>query len=85
MDTGILIELIETLGLPAVIIAASFWYINKKDTFFAAQLAEWQVKDDKEDDRLVHLIEKQNDVMRDQTAAVRELLAWVKQNPPRRR
>jgi len=60
MDPDFLMQILERGGLPAIIICSSFWYINKKDNFFAEQLKQWADKDTEEDERLLEVIKEQN-------------------------
>ena len=53
MDISLLIELVNSLGLPSVIIGCSFWYINRKDQMHAAEIDSWRNKDDTSDERLI--------------------------------
>lgn len=85
MDLTTIVELINTLGLPSVIIACSFWYINRKDIIYQKELESWQEKDSQGDQRLVDLINATNNrneafqtALQDQTLAIRELVSELK-------
>ena len=85
MDLSTIVELINTLGLPSVIIGCSFWYINKKDIIYQKELESWQEKDSQGDQRLVDLINATNNrneafqmALQDQTSAIRELVTEMK-------
>jgi len=85
MDISLLIELVNSLGLPSVIIGCSFWYINRKDQMHAAEIDSWRNKDDTSDERLIGLINSTNTrneefkvALGDQTAAIRELVVEMR-------
>ena len=63
MDIEIIVSLIERIGLPAVIIAAAFWYIRYSTDLAKKEREEMWAKDSTNDDRLMHLVESTTTVM----------------------
>ena len=63
MDIEIIVNLIERLGLPAVIIAAAFWYIRYSTDLAKKEREEMWAKDSSNDERLMHLVESTTTVM----------------------
>ena len=63
MDIEILVNLIERIGLPAVIIAAAFWYIRYSTDLAKKEREEMWAKDSNNDERLMHLVESTTTVM----------------------
>jgi|TARA_R100000501_G_C2597668_1_gene95707 hypothetical protein len=63
MDIEIIVNLIERIGLPAVIIAAAFWYIRYSTDLAKKEREEMWAKDSNNDERLMHLVESTTTVM----------------------
>ena len=63
MDIEIIVNLIERIGLPAVIIAAAFWYIRYSTDLAKKEREEMWAKDTNNDERLMHLVESTTTVM----------------------
>jgi len=63
MDIEIIVNLVERIGLPAVIIAAAFWYIRYSTDLAKKEREEMWAKDSTNDDRLMHLVESTTTVM----------------------
>ena len=70
MDIEIIVNLIERLGLPAVIIAAAFWYIRYSTDLAKKEREEMWAKDSNNDERLMHLVESTTQVMQEMKAAL---------------
>lgn len=62
MNTNVIVELINTIGFPAVMVGAFGWYINKKDKEKAIVDAEIRERSNKERDILILSIEKNREV-----------------------
>ena len=65
MDLEIIVNLIERIGLPAVIIAAAFWYIRYSTDLAKKEREEMWAKDSNNDERLMHLVESTTQVMQE--------------------
>ena len=70
MDIEIIVNLIERIGLPAVIIAAAFWYIRYSTDLAKKEREEMWAKDSNNDERLMHLVESTTTVMQEMKAAL---------------
>lgn len=70
MDLEIIVNLIERIGLPAVIIAAAFWYIRYSTDLAKKEREEMWAKDSNNDERLMHLVESTTQVMQEMKAAL---------------
>jgi len=70
MDIEIIVNLIERIGLPAVIIAAAFWYIRYSTDLAKKEREEMWAKDSSNDERLMHLVESTTTVMQEMKAAL---------------
>ena len=70
MDLEIIVNLIERIGLPAVIIAAAFWYIRYSTDLAKKEREEMWAKDSSNDERLMHLVESTTTVMQEMKAAL---------------
>ena len=70
MDIEIIVNLIERIGLPAVIIAAAFWYIRYSTDLAKKEREEMWAKDSNNDERLMHLVESTTQVMQEMKAAL---------------
>jgi len=70
MDIEILVNLVERLGLPAVIIAAAFWYIRYSTDLAKKEREEMWRKDSSNDERLMRLVETTTNVMSEMKAAL---------------
>ena len=70
MDIEIIVNLIERIGLPAVIIAAAFWYIRYSTDLAKKEREEMWAKDSSNDERLMHLVESTTTVMQEMKGAL---------------
>ena len=70
MDIEIIVSLIERIGLPAVIIAAAFWYIRYSTDLAKKEREEMWKKDTSNDERLMKLVETTTNVMSEMKAAL---------------
>ena len=70
MDIEIIVNLIERIGLPAVIIAAAFWYIRYSTDLAKKEREEMWAKDSNTDERLMHLVESTTSVMQEMKGAL---------------
>ena len=70
MDVEIIVNLIERIGLPAVIIAAAFWYIRYSTDLAKKEREEMWAKDSSNDERLMHLVESTTTVMQEMKGAL---------------
>ena len=70
MDIEIIVSLIERIGLPAVIIAAAFWYIRYSTDLAKKEREEMWKKDSSNDERLMRLVETTTNVMSEMKAAL---------------
>ena len=62
--------MIERLGLPAVIIAAAFWFIRYQSELGKKEREEMWQKDSNNDERLMHLVESTTKVMEEMKSAL---------------
>ena len=60
MEVDSLLQLIERIGLPAVIIGATFFYIYKTAQSHRDEVKSWQEKDTVADSRLIDVINLSN-------------------------
>ena len=70
MDIEIIVSLVERIGLPAVIIAAAFWYIRYSTDLEKKEREEMWKKDSSNDERLMRLVETTTNVMSEMKAAL---------------
>ena len=70
MDIEIIVNLIERIGLPAVINAAAIWYIRYSTDLAKKEREEMWAKDSNNDERLMHLVESTTTVMQEMKAAL---------------
>tara|TARA_Y100000593_G_scaffold9611_1_gene17431 strand:- start:860 stop:1207 length:348 start_codon:yes stop_codon:yes gene_type:complete len=61
MELDSVMMLIERIGLPAVIIGACFYYIVKTQQAHQKEIERWENKDTLGDERLIDVINKQNE------------------------
>ena len=55
------IEVLQTVGVPSVVCAASFYYIFKKDIWAQKERQSFMQKDEDADARVFTMMEKQNE------------------------
>jgi|TARA_Y100000310_G_C20587190_1_gene766072 arabinogalactan endo-1,4-beta-galactosidase len=79
MDVEIIVNLIERIGLPAVIIAAAFWYIRYSTDLAKKEREEMWAKDSSNDERLMHLVESTTTVMQEMKAALQSNTETMKE------
>ena len=70
MDIEIIVSLVERIGLPAVIIAAAFWYIRYSTDLAKRERDQMWDKDSSNDERLMKLVETTTGVMQEMKAAL---------------
>ena len=70
MDIEIIVSLIERIGLPAVIIAAAFWYILYSTDLAKKERDQMWEKDSGNDERLMKLVETTTSVMQEMKSAL---------------
>jgi len=70
MEIETLVSLVERIGLPAVIIAAAFWYIRYSTDLAKREREEMWKKDSSNDERLMRLVETTTAVMQEMKAAL---------------
>ena len=70
MEIETIVSLIERIGLPAVIIAAAFWYIRYSTDLAKREREEMWKKDSSNDERLMRLVETTTGVMQEMKAAL---------------
>jgi len=70
MEIELIISMIERLGLPAVIIAAAFWFIRYQSELGKKEREEMWQKDSNNDERLMHLVESTTKVMEEMKSAL---------------
>ena len=70
MEIDTIVSLIERIGLPAVIIAAAFWYIRYSTDLAKREREEMWKKDTSNDERLMKLVETTTNVMSEMKAAL---------------
>tara|TARA_Y100000593_G_scaffold43610_1_gene83384 strand:- start:72 stop:401 length:330 start_codon:yes stop_codon:yes gene_type:complete len=70
MEIETIVSLIERIGLPAVIIAAAFWYIRYSTDLAKREREEMWKKDTSNDERLMKLVETTTNVMSEMKAAL---------------
>ena len=92
MEVDSLFQLVERLGLPAVIIGATFFYIYKTAQQHREEVMSWQEKDSVADSRLIDVINLSNtrnenfqQALNEQTMAIKELCGEIRGMKPGRR
>ena len=70
MEIETIVSLIERIGLPAVIIAAAFWYIRYSTDLAKRERDQMWEKDSGNDERLMRLVETTTSVMQEMKAAL---------------
>ena len=60
-DIEMWIEVMQTVGVPSVVCAASFYYIFKKDIWSQKERAQFMQRDEDADARVFAMMEKQNE------------------------
>ena len=70
MDVSTIVSLIERIGLPAVIIAAAFWYIRYSTDLAKKEREQMWEKDSSNDERLMKLVETTTAVMQEMKSAL---------------
>ena len=85
MEVNNIIGLIERLGLPAVIIGATFFYIYKMGQAHRDEVKSWQEKDTQADGRLIDVINLSNkrneafqQALNEQTLAIKDLVNEIR-------
>jgi len=60
-DIEMWIEVMQTVGVPSVVCAASFYYIFKKDIWSQKERMQFMQRDEDADSRVFAMMEKQNE------------------------
>ena len=60
-DIEMWIEVLQTVGVPSVVCAASFYYIFKKDIWAQKEREQFMQRDEDADARVFQMMEKQNE------------------------
>ena len=60
-DMQMWIEVLQTVGVPSVVCAASFYYIFKKDIWAQKERLQFMQRDEDADSRVFAMMEKQNE------------------------
>jgi K+/H+ antiporter YhaU regulatory subunit KhtT len=60
-DVEMWIEVLQTVGVPSVVCAASFYYIFKKDIWAQKERQQFMQRDEDADARVFSMLEKQNE------------------------
>jgi hypothetical protein len=60
-DVEMWIEVLQTVGVPSVVCAASFYYIFKKDIWSQKERESFMQRDEDSDARIFTMMEKQNE------------------------
>ena len=60
-DVEMWIEVLQTVGVPSVVCAASFYYIFKKDIWSQKERESFMQRDEDADARVFSMMEKQNE------------------------
>tara|TARA_B100000809_G_scaffold251001_1_gene284068 strand:+ start:81 stop:389 length:309 start_codon:yes stop_codon:yes gene_type:complete len=60
-DVEMWIEVLQTVGVPSVVCAASFYYIFKKDIWSQKERSQFMQRDEDTDARVFTMLEKQNE------------------------
>ena len=70
MEIETIVSLVERIGLPAVIIAAAFWYIRYSTDLAKRERDQMWEKDSGNDERLMRLVETTTSVMQEMKSAL---------------
>lgn len=79
MDIEVIVSLVERIGLPAVIIAAAFWYIRYSTDLAKRERDQMWDKDSSNDERLMKLVETTTGVMQEMKAALQSNTETMKE------
>ena len=79
MDIEIIVSLVERIGLPAVIIAAAFWYIRYSTDLAKRERDQMWDKDSSNDERVMKLVETTTGVMQEMKAALQSNTETMKE------
>ena len=60
-DVEMWLEILQTVGVPSVVCAASFYYIFKKDIWAQKERLLFMQRDEEADSRVFAMMEKQNE------------------------
>ena len=60
MEVDQIMQIVERIGLPAVIIGIMCWYIFKTQQAHRDEIMRWEEKDSRGDERLIDVIKEQN-------------------------
>ena len=60
MEIEQIMQIVERIGLPAVIIGIMCWYIFKTQQGHKEEIIRWEEKDTRGDERLIDVIKEQN-------------------------
>ena len=60
MEVEQIMQIVERIGLPAVIIGIMCWYIFKTQQSHKEEIIRWEEKDTRGDERLIDVIKEQN-------------------------
>ena len=72
-DIEMWIEVLQTVGVPTVVCAASFYYIFKKDIWSQKERMQFMQRDEDADARVFAMMEKQNEYAGKQSMALEGL------------
>ena len=82
MDTGTIIELVERLGVPVVVLLFAGWYVKWLQEGFAKEREAMMSREGREEEQLIEIVKASSDALlemktalAEQTAAMRELLS----------
>ena len=85
MDTGTIIELVERLGVPVVILLFAGWYIKWFQEGFSKERQEMRSQEGKEEEQLIEIVKATSAALMEvktalveQTAAMRLLIHRLK-------
>tara|TARA_R100001510_G_C7653426_1_gene211617 strand:- start:2439 stop:2798 length:360 start_codon:yes stop_codon:yes gene_type:complete len=70
MGVDQIVTLVERVGLPAVIIAAAFWFIRYQSEQSKVEREEMWAKDSSNDERLMKLVETSTTIMQEMRASI---------------
>ena len=69
-DIEVWISLLQTVGVPSVVCAASFFYIFKKDLWAQAERREYMLREEEADSRVFTLVQNSNDALGEMSKAL---------------
>ena len=85
MDTGTIIELVERLGVPVVVLLFAGWYIKWLQEGFSKERQEMRSQEGKEEEQLIEIVKATSSALMEvktalveQTAAMRLLIDRLK-------